>query len=89
MREVPAAKGVVGTTRAKTRKRMKTTGRKTGNRKRNSGHFKKGEDPLRGVGKKGKSGRPPNEFREACAMLTYEKALPKIKAYKGVHRSAR
>lgn len=45
----------------------------------NKGQFQKGDDPRRGVGKKGRSGRPPNEFRESL-----RRAIDRPKTWKAV-----
>lgn len=39
--------------------------------------FKKGDDPRRGVGKKGRSGRKPDEFKAFLAELKNKPALRK------------
>jgi hypothetical protein len=44
----------------------------------NSGRFQKGDDPRRGVGKPGRSGRKPLEFTTECARLSDEEVLPKL-----------
>lgn len=47
---------------------MAKTAKKTA--RRGSGKpFQKGDDPRRGVGKKGRSGRPPEQFRRFLARL--------------------
>lgn len=45
-----------------------------------AGAFKKGNDPRRGHGKPGRSGRKPITFIAECGRIT-EEALPKIQRY--------
>ena len=44
----------------------------------NSGRFQKGDDPRRGAGKPGRSGRKTLEFKAECARLADEEVLPKL-----------
>ena len=48
---------------------------------RNPGWFKKGLDPRRAHGKKGRSGHPTIELYQKCRGMTFETILPKLKAY--------
>lgn len=66
----------------------KKTGRKTGSTKgappgrtRKPGTFKKGHDPRRGVGKKGRSGRIPNELKLECQDAVFSFGLRKVINY--------
>ena len=43
--------------------------------------FRKGHDPRRGGGKKGRSGRPKLAFKAECDRIARELVLPKIAAY--------
>jgi len=65
----------------------KKTGRKTGRptkkqtARRKPGTFRKGKDPRRGVGKKGRSGRTPNAVKADCQEAVFSYVLPKLVNY--------
>ena len=77
-------------TKKKTRRKRTTTKKKAteGRRRprgevslRKPGTFRKGKDPRRGVGKKGRSGRVPTEIKVDCQEAVFSIALPKIIRY--------
>ncbi len=47
----------------------------------NSGSFRKGVDSRRGGGKPGRSGRKPDDFKQACAALADNEVLSTVRAY--------
>jgi hypothetical protein len=57
------------------------TPRKTAPKTLGGRPFAKGEDARRGGGKKGRSGRKPVYFIQACSDLTDDLVLPKVQAY--------